>query len=90
MKESKFEISKIYTIRWINIGIRKSEFVTKTQFIFQSMLNIFRGSVASQIWYSFIGIHLTVQNCKKRRDDEEEGWSKEERIRRKDGVKQRR
>ena len=28
-KKSKFEISKVYTIRWTNIGIRKSEFVTR-------------------------------------------------------------
>ena len=33
MKESKLEISKVYTIRWKNIGIRKSEFVTKTLFL---------------------------------------------------------
>ena len=35
MKKSKFEISKVYTIRWKKIGIRKSEFVTKTQFLYK-------------------------------------------------------
>ena len=33
MKKSKIKISKVYTIRWKNVGIRKSEFVTKTQFL---------------------------------------------------------
>jgi len=33
MKESKFEISKVYTIGGKNIGILKSKFVTKTQFL---------------------------------------------------------
>jgi len=34
MKESKFEISKVSTIiRWKNVGIKKSEFATKTQFL---------------------------------------------------------
>ena len=33
MKESKFEISKVYTSGGKNIGIRKFEFVTKTQFL---------------------------------------------------------
>ena len=32
MKETKFEISRVYTIRWNNIAIRKPEFVTNTQF----------------------------------------------------------
>jgi len=29
---TKFEISRVYTIRWKNIAIRKPEFVTNTQF----------------------------------------------------------
>jgi len=34
MKKSKFEISKVYTMRWEkNKGIRKSEFVAETQFL---------------------------------------------------------
>ena len=34
MKESKFEISKVYIK---NIGIKKSGFVTKTQFLWQRL-----------------------------------------------------
>ena len=33
MKESKFEISKVYKSGGKNIGIRKFEFVTKTRFL---------------------------------------------------------
>ena len=35
MKESKFEISKFTPSGGKNIGIRKSEFVTKTQFLYK-------------------------------------------------------
>ena len=40
MKESKFEISKVYNIRWQNISISKSEFVTKTQFLNSFYINL--------------------------------------------------
>ena len=42
MKESKFEIRKVYTIRWKNIGISKSEFVTKTKFLSECLIVTFK------------------------------------------------
>ena len=36
--KSKFEILRVYTIRLSSIGIRKFEFVAKTQFLYEFIL----------------------------------------------------
>ena len=40
LRKTKFEISKVYTIRLQNINVRKFEFVAKNQFLCRNSLNI--------------------------------------------------